>query len=147
MNRTPFDILAEYEQRSLAHAVVLPEREIAQDQWRGVGYRVGQRHLVSAFANDAVTAARARTDNTAATVTADDLPTDVAGAASEIGDPMGELDALVGLDSIKEEVRLLRADRRQLRLWLTDLRYFAACSRFDGRKPLEPEKLRRFAVA
>ncbi|MFH5228981.1 AAA family ATPase [Antrihabitans spumae] len=67
-------------------------------------------HLVSAFANDAVTAARARTDNTAATVTADDLPTDVAGAASEIGDPMGELDALVGLDSIKEEVRLLRAE-------------------------------------
>ena len=51
MNRTPFDILAEYERRSLAHAVVLPEREIAQDQWRGVGYRVGQRHLVSAFAD------------------------------------------------------------------------------------------------
>ena len=51
MNRTPFDILAEYERRSLAHAVVLPEREIAQDQWRGVGYRVGQRHLVSAFSD------------------------------------------------------------------------------------------------
>lgn len=42
--------------------------------------------------------------------------------------------------------RLLRADRRQLRLWFTDLRYFAACGRFDGRKPPEPEKLRRFAV-
>ena len=51
MNRTPFDILAEYERRSLAHAVVLPEREVAQEQWRGVGYRVGQRHLVSAFAD------------------------------------------------------------------------------------------------
>lgn len=49
MIRTPFDILAEYERRSLAHAVVLPEREIAPDQYRGVGYRVGQRRLVSNF--------------------------------------------------------------------------------------------------
>ncbi len=49
MSRTPFDILAEYERRSLAHAVVLPAREAVAEQWRGVGYRVGQRRLVSGF--------------------------------------------------------------------------------------------------
>jgi len=49
MSQTPFDILAEYERRSLAHAVVLPAGERLPDQWRGVGYRVGQRHLVSGF--------------------------------------------------------------------------------------------------
>lgn len=47
--RSPFDILEAYEQRSLAHAVQLPERQFAQDLWRGVGYRVGKRHLVSDF--------------------------------------------------------------------------------------------------
>ncbi|HZF98478.1 MAG TPA: chemotaxis protein CheW [Pseudoxanthomonas sp.] len=49
MSRAPFDILAEYERRSLAHAVVLPAQEIAHDQWRGVGYRIGQRRLASNF--------------------------------------------------------------------------------------------------
>ncbi len=49
MIRTPFDILADYERRSLAHAVALPARELAKDQWRGVGYRVGRRRLVSSF--------------------------------------------------------------------------------------------------
>ena len=49
MSRTPFDILAEYERRSLAHAVQLPAREAVAEQWRGVGYRVGQRRLVSGF--------------------------------------------------------------------------------------------------
>ncbi|WP_374012139.1 chemotaxis protein CheW [Pseudoxanthomonas koreensis] len=47
--RTPFDILSDYEQRSLAHVVQLPARELGADTWRGVGYRVGQRRLVSAF--------------------------------------------------------------------------------------------------
>lgn len=47
--RSPFDILEAYERRSLAHAVQLPERQFAQDVWRGVGYRVGSRHLVSDF--------------------------------------------------------------------------------------------------
>ena len=47
--RSPFDILEAYERRSLAHAVQLPERQFAQDVWRGVGYRVGNRHLVSDF--------------------------------------------------------------------------------------------------
>ena len=47
MSRTPFDILAEYERRSLAHAVVLPAREALQEQWRGVGYRIGGRRLAA----------------------------------------------------------------------------------------------------
>jgi len=47
--RSPFDILEAYERRSLAHAVQLPERQFDQDLWRGVGYRVGKRHLVSDF--------------------------------------------------------------------------------------------------
>jgi twitching motility protein PilI len=47
--RSPFDILEAYERRSLAHAVQLPERQFATDVWRGVGYRVGQRRLVSDF--------------------------------------------------------------------------------------------------
>ena len=49
MSRTPFDTLAEYERRSLAHVVALPAREAVAEQWRGVGYRVGQRRLVSGF--------------------------------------------------------------------------------------------------
>ena len=47
--RSPFDILEAYERRSLAHAVQLPERQFATDIWRGVGYRVGNRRLVSDF--------------------------------------------------------------------------------------------------
>ena len=47
--RSPFDILENYERRSLAHAVQLPERQFADDVWRGVGYRVGERRLVSDF--------------------------------------------------------------------------------------------------
>src|SRR5690606_7849938 len=47
--RSPFDILEAYERRSLAHAVQLPERSYSQNVWRGVGYRVGSRHLVSDF--------------------------------------------------------------------------------------------------
>jgi len=47
--RSPFDILEVYERRSLAHAVQLPERQFATDIWRGVGFRVGQRRLVSDF--------------------------------------------------------------------------------------------------
>ena len=39
MIRTPFDILADYERRSLAHAVVLPEVRTGADQWRGLSHR------------------------------------------------------------------------------------------------------------
>ncbi|MFT4198480.1 MAG: chemotaxis protein CheW [Pseudoxanthomonas sp.] len=48
--RTPFAILADYERRSLAHAVPLPAIERGHaEQWRGVAYRVGSRRLVSSF--------------------------------------------------------------------------------------------------
>ena len=47
--RSPFDILEAYEQRSLQHAVQLPGREFAAELWRGVGYRIGNRRLVSDF--------------------------------------------------------------------------------------------------
>jgi twitching motility protein PilI len=47
--RTPFDVLSDYEQRSLAHVVQLPARDLGQDTWRGVGYRIGKRRLVSPF--------------------------------------------------------------------------------------------------
>lgn len=47
--RSPFDILESYQQRALAHAVKLPQRQFAADLWRGIGYRVGQHYLVSDF--------------------------------------------------------------------------------------------------
>ena len=45
----PFDILADYERRSLAHVAGLPEQLDAPGLWRGVGYRVGAHRLASAF--------------------------------------------------------------------------------------------------
>ncbi|GAA4998610.1 purine-binding chemotaxis protein CheW [Pseudoluteimonas lycopersici] len=45
----PFSILQDYESRSLAHVVGLPEQLDAPGLWRGVGYRVGQRRLASGF--------------------------------------------------------------------------------------------------
>lgn len=47
--RSPFDVLEDYQQRALAHSVQLPEKRFAADLWRGVGYRIGQMHLVSDF--------------------------------------------------------------------------------------------------
>lgn len=46
---TPFDLLADYERRSLAHVAGLPEQLEAPGLWRGVGYRIGRRRLASAF--------------------------------------------------------------------------------------------------
>lgn len=45
----PFDVLAGFEQRSLAHVVGLPEQLDAPGLWRGVGYRVGSHLLASGF--------------------------------------------------------------------------------------------------
>jgi hypothetical protein len=42
-------------------------------------------------------------------------------------------------------LRLAASDWRQLRLWLTDLRYFAACGQFDGRRAPDPARLKRFS--
>jgi len=41
--------------------------------------------------------------------------------------------------------RLLRADKRLLAYWLSDLRYYKDCGDFDGRRPPEPAKLARHA--
>ena len=45
----PFGILADYEQRSLAHVAGLPEQLEAPGLWRGVGFRIGARRLASGF--------------------------------------------------------------------------------------------------
>ncbi len=47
---TPFEILAEYEQRSLAHAAGAPEQIEAPGLWRGIGFRIGDRYFVSSIA-------------------------------------------------------------------------------------------------
>lgn len=48
---------------------------------------------------------------------------------SELLGPLGDLTTMPS-----GWLRLLTADRRQLLLWLKDLRYFAACGQFDGRR-------------
>lgn len=47
--RSPFLVLADYEQRSLAHVAGLPEQLDAPGLWRGVAYRVGRHRLASGF--------------------------------------------------------------------------------------------------
>ncbi|HEY0231717.1 MAG TPA: chemotaxis protein CheW [Dokdonella sp.] len=47
---TPFEALAEYERRSLAHAAGAPEQVEAPGLWRGIGFRIGPRHFVSSIA-------------------------------------------------------------------------------------------------
>ncbi len=44
-----FDVLQDYEQRSLVHAPGRPEMIEAAGHWRGVGYRLGKRRFVSSF--------------------------------------------------------------------------------------------------
>lgn len=45
----PFEVLADYERRSLDHVPGLPEQLDAPGLWRGVGYRIGSRRLASEF--------------------------------------------------------------------------------------------------
>ena len=47
VNRTPFEILARYERLSLAHASDTQGKMEAPGLWRGIGFRVGSRLLVS----------------------------------------------------------------------------------------------------
>lgn len=47
VNRTPFAILAQYERQSLAHASDARDKIDAPGLWRGIGFRVGSRLLVS----------------------------------------------------------------------------------------------------
>lgn len=44
-----FETLAGYERRSLAHVAGLPEQLQAAGLWRGIGFRIGQRKLVSNY--------------------------------------------------------------------------------------------------
>ena len=44
-----FDTLLDYEARSLGHVPGRPESIEAAGHWRGVGFRLGQRRLVSSF--------------------------------------------------------------------------------------------------
>lgn len=46
---TPFEVLADYERRSLAHQPGTPEQIDAPGLWRGVGFRLGSRKLASMF--------------------------------------------------------------------------------------------------
>lgn len=46
---SPFEALLDYEERSLAHVAGRPESIEAAGHWRGVGFRLGQRRLVSSF--------------------------------------------------------------------------------------------------
>ena len=46
----PFEVLAEYERRSLAHVAGAPEQIDAPGLWRGIGFRIGDRHFVSSIA-------------------------------------------------------------------------------------------------
>ena len=48
-SRSPFLVLADYEQRSLAHVAGLPEQLDAPGLWRGVAYRIGRHRLASGF--------------------------------------------------------------------------------------------------
>lgn len=50
VNATPFEVLAEYEQRSLVHAAGAPEQIEAAGLWRGIGFRIGDRYFVSSIA-------------------------------------------------------------------------------------------------
>ena len=47
INLTPFEILAHYERLSLAHASDTQEKLEAPGLWRGIGFRVGSRLLLS----------------------------------------------------------------------------------------------------
>ncbi len=58
---------------------------------------------------------------------------------SELLGPLG--DVASGPGSL---LRLARTDARQLRLWLSDVRYFAACRQFDGRLAPDMARLKRF---
>jgi twitching motility protein PilI len=49
MTMGPFEVLVDYERRSLAHVAGLPEQLDAPGLWRGVGYRIGSRRLASEF--------------------------------------------------------------------------------------------------
>jgi twitching motility protein PilI len=46
---SPFEALADYERRSLAHVAGMPEQIEAPGLWRGIGFRIARRYLVSSI--------------------------------------------------------------------------------------------------
>ena len=53
------------------------------------------------------------------------------------------------LESMTHPIRLIkriRQDRDYFRLWIQDLRYYRACDYFDGRKPLNTDRLHAFST-
>ncbi len=46
---SPFEVLLDYEQRSLAHVAGVPELIDAPGSWRGIAFRLGSRNLVSSI--------------------------------------------------------------------------------------------------
>lgn len=46
---TPFEVLLDYERRSLAHTAGVPEQIHAPGLWRGIGFRIGARYLASSL--------------------------------------------------------------------------------------------------
>ena len=46
---TSFEQLVDYERRSLAHVAGVPEQIEAPGLWRGIGFRIGERHFVSSI--------------------------------------------------------------------------------------------------
>ncbi|HRN58627.1 MAG TPA: chemotaxis protein CheW [Chiayiivirga sp.] len=47
---TPFDILTDYERRSLTHVAGLPDQIDAPGLWRGIAFRLGAKRLAASFA-------------------------------------------------------------------------------------------------
>ena len=45
----PYEALADYERRSLAHVAGMPDQIEAVGLWRGIGFRVGSRYMVSSI--------------------------------------------------------------------------------------------------
>ena len=72
-------------------------------------------HLVTAMAADAVAKACTRTGQDRAVVSEEDLPDDVTGVPPA-GDPIADLDTLIGLEAVKDEVRLLAAEAQAERV-------------------------------
>lgn len=47
--RSPYELLADFEQRSLAHVAGGQQQQDAPGAWRGIGFRVRGRHLLGAI--------------------------------------------------------------------------------------------------
>ena len=43
----PFELLLQYEQRSLAHALSATSDEADRGDWSGIGFRIGDFHLLA----------------------------------------------------------------------------------------------------